>query len=83
MKNQYRYSIVTHHQKRYTHTYSKVGSRDEKVSVARGREGPGAPKGLSSEQRALGPCSNYSWIVIEGRKLSQSICIDGSSRAGK
>ena len=56
-KNQYRYFIVAHHQKRFLHTYVKVGRRG-KASTARQREGPGAPKALPSEQSTLGPCSN-------------------------
>lgn len=81
MKNQYRYSIVVHHHKRYKHMHRKVG----KATVSRGREGPGVPKGLSSKQtEGLGPSVTvWGWRVTEGRELSPPVWIDGSSRAGK
>lgn len=47
------------------------------------REGPGAPKGLSSDQ---GPWALVQTVGLEGDRGTRAftaICTDGSSRAGK
>lgn len=75
MKNQYKCLTVTHHQK----WYSKVGSR----LVSQLREGPGASKGLSSDQE---PWALVQTVGLEGDRETRAftvICTEGSSRAGK